>query len=133
MARFLQISVCIAATSLLEMLRYTHVLICSICRQYPDHLRTGPIILIVGERMGTSFEMMQSAVRQCNADNIKVGRARLRVPFGTHHSKISIFESKNGRVHIIISTANLLERDWDYKTQAFYHCSGSEVIRLLNN
>lgn len=94
--------------------------------QYPDHLRTGPIILIVGERMGTSFEMTQSAVRQCNADNIKVGRARLRVPFGTHHSKISIFESKSGRVHIVISTANLLERDWDYKTQAFYHCSGSE-------
>uniref|UniRef100_A0A915Q5A1 Serine/threonine specific protein phosphatases domain-containing protein n=1 Tax=Setaria digitata TaxID=48799 RepID=A0A915Q5A1_9BILA len=96
--------------------------------QYPGRLRQGPITLIVGERMGTDFTLTKTAVKQCAVNNVNVGRARLMIPFGTHHSKISIFESSTGRVHIIISTANLLEHDWKYKTQAFYHCSGSELV-----
>ncbi|VBB27209.1 unnamed protein product [Acanthocheilonema viteae] len=95
--------------------------------QYPGRLRQGPITLIVGERMGTDFTLTKTAVKRCGVNNVNVGRARLMIPFGTHHSKISIFESSTGRVHIIIATANLLENDWNFKTQAFYHCSGSEL------
>ncbi|VIO87455.1 Uncharacterized protein BM_BM6632 [Brugia malayi] len=76
--------------------------------------------------MGTDFTLTRTAVKQCGVNNVTVGRARLMIPFGTHHSKISIFESSTGRVHIVISTANLLENDWNFKTQAFYHCSGIE-------
>lgn len=101
-----------------------------IYRQYPGRLRQGPITLIVGERMGTDFTLTKTAVKQCAVNNVNVGRARLMIPFGTHHSKISIFESSTGRVHIVIATANLLENDWNFKTQAFYHCSGSEVSRI---
>ncbi|CAG9532634.1 unnamed protein product [Cercopithifilaria johnstoni] len=100
--------------------------------QYPGRLRQGPITLIVGERMGTDFTLTKTAVKHCGATNVSVGRARLMIPFGTHHSKISIFESSNGRVHIIIATANLLESDWNFKTQAFYHCSGSELTASDN-
>ncbi|OZC04878.1 hypothetical protein X798_08148 [Onchocerca flexuosa] len=95
--------------------------------QYPGRLRQGPITLIVGERMGTDFTMIKTAVKRCAVKNVNVGRARLVIPFGTHHSKISIFESSTGRVHIIIATANLVEDDWKFKTQAFYHCSGNEL------
>uniref|UniRef100_A0A2K6W2L3 ULP_PROTEASE domain-containing protein n=1 Tax=Onchocerca volvulus TaxID=6282 RepID=A0A2K6W2L3_ONCVO len=95
--------------------------------QYPGRLRQGPITLIVGERMGTDFTMVKTAVKRCAVNNVNVGRARLVIPFGTHHSKISIFESSSGRVHIIIATANLVEDDWKFKTQAFYHCSGNEL------
>ncbi|EJD75879.1 TDP1 protein [Loa loa] len=95
--------------------------------QYPGRLRQGPITLIVGERMGTDFTLTKTAVKQCGVNNVNVGRARLMIPFGTHHSKISIFESNTGRVHIIIATANLLESDWNFKTQAFFHCSGNEL------
>lgn len=80
--------------------------------------------------MGTDFTLAKTAVKQCGVNNVNVGRARLMIPFGTHHSKISIFESSSGRVHIIVSTANLLENDWNFKTQAFYHCSGIEVSRF---
>uniref|UniRef100_A0A0R3RW94 PLD phosphodiesterase domain-containing protein n=1 Tax=Elaeophora elaphi TaxID=1147741 RepID=A0A0R3RW94_9BILA len=95
--------------------------------QYPGRLRQGPITLIVGERMGTDFAVTKTAIKRLKVDNVNVGRARLMIPFGTHHSKISIFESSNGRVHIIIGTANLVENDWIFKTQAFYHCSGIEL------
>ncbi|VDK88999.1 unnamed protein product [Litomosoides sigmodontis] len=95
--------------------------------QYPGRLRQGPITLIVGERMGTDVAMTRTAVKQCRVNNVNVGRARLIIPFGTHHSKISIFESNSERVHVVIATANLLENDWNWKTQAFYHCSGVEL------
>lgn len=81
--------------------------------------------------MGTDFTLTKTAVKKCGANSVSVGRARLMIPFGTHHSKISIFESSAGRVHIIIGTANLLENDWNFKTQAFYHCSGIEVSKML--
>lgn len=83
--------------------------------------------------MGTDVTMTRTAVKQCRVNNVNVGRARLIIPFGTHHSKISIFESNSGRVHVVIATANLLENDWNWKTQAFYHCSGIEVYTFSHS
>lgn len=46
-------------------------------------------------------------VSQLKATNITVEAASLPIPFGTHHTKLSLFESCS-RVHLIISTANLV-------------------------
>lgn len=73
--------------------------------------------------------MRQQAV-EIKAENIKIGCARLPIPFGTHHTKLSIFESNNEKIHLIISTANLLSNDWEDKTQAFYHCSGEIMVNF---
>lgn len=82
--------------------------------------------LIVGEDKGTSFTMLRKEAASIST-KISVGRARLKIPYGTHHSKLSIYEANNGRVHIVISTANLLKQDWECKTELFYHCSGVDV------
>ncbi|VDM94916.1 unnamed protein product [Thelazia callipaeda] len=111
---------------LLQFIRL-FVLLCFIYRQYPPNNRRTPITLIVGERLGTDFTMLNNIVKKFALENISIGQARLPVPYGTHHSKIYIFESSSGRVHIIVSSANLLAQDWDMKTQCFYHCSGKQI------
>uniref|UniRef100_A0A915BFA2 Tyrosyl-DNA phosphodiesterase n=3 Tax=Parascaris univalens TaxID=6257 RepID=A0A915BFA2_PARUN len=95
--------------------------------QYPERCSTYPISIIVGENNGTNHVDVRAEAHRCKADNVSVGRARLALPYGTHHSKLSIFETDSERIHVIISTANLLQNDWDSKTQAFYHCSAPIV------
>lgn len=53
--------------------------------------------------------------------NITVGSVRLFYPYGTHHAKLSMFESENA-LHVMVSTANLIPEDYELKTQGFYYC-----------
>lgn len=80
--------------------------------------------------MGTTADTVKSMAGEIRANNISVGEAKLREAYGTHHSKISIYDGADRRLHIVISTANLLESDWECKMQAFYHCSGAEVCKV---
>ncbi|KHN78423.1 putative tyrosyl-DNA phosphodiesterase [Toxocara canis] len=106
--------------------------------QYPAKCSQSPISIIVGENNGTNHLEIRSAAARCGADNVTVGRARLALPYGTHHTKLSLFESDSESIHVTISTANLLQNDWESKTQAFYHCEapimdGSEVEKEKND
>lgn len=50
-----------------------------------------------------------------------VQTAPILFPFGTHHTKLSLFESEDA-IHIVISTANLIAEDYGLKTECFYYC-----------
>ncbi|VDK22741.1 unnamed protein product [Anisakis simplex] len=95
--------------------------------QYPRRCSMSPMTIIVGESNGTSQAEIRADAKKCAFENLSVGRARLPIPFGTHHTKLSIFESDSEQIHVIISTANLLQNDWESKTQAFYHCKANIV------
>jgi len=85
-------------------------------QQYPFRCRQSPITLVVGPDQAGQLRA------QCERSfpNVTVTAARMPFPYGTHHSKLSLFESSDA-LHVVISTANLVESDWDRKTQAFYY------------
>jgi hypothetical protein len=67
--------------------------------------------------------------------------APLPIPFGTHHTKMTVLHYEDG-LRIVISTANMIERDWTYKTQGVSmspvplcklatQCAGVYLTRLL--
>lgn len=64
---------------------------------------------------------MELKTRAFKYKNIVVDGASLPFPYGTHHSKLSLFESENA-LHVVVSTANLIPEDYGRKTQAFYYC-----------
>ena len=45
--------------------------------------------------------------------------ARIEIPYGTHHTKMMMLLYNEG-MRVVIHTANLIERDWDCKTQAVW-------------
>lgn len=56
-------------------------------------------------------------------DNVTVVGAPCE-SFGIHHTKMSMFESADGLIHVIVSTANFVSDDWEFKTQQFYYAVG---------
>lgn len=91
--------------------------------QYPPACRSSPITLVVGEKQGTDAKEVKRDAQALGASSVSVLAARLPIPFGTHHSKLSIFES-DAHFHVIVSTANLVPGDWEAKTQGFYYARG---------
>lgn len=55
-----------------------------------------------------------------------VSTASLPIPFGTHHSKLSLFEDDDMTLHVIVSTANLLQG----KIRNSLFCPSIRFIRL---
>ncbi|GMS96156.1 hypothetical protein PENTCL1PPCAC_18331 [Pristionchus entomophagus] len=98
--------------------------------QYPSRCRNTPMTIVVGEKMGTGVREIRSEAESEGWTNINVQTASLPIPFGTHHSKLSIFEDDDMTIHILISTANLLPCDWKAKTQMFYYMKSAKVNRL---
>ncbi|KAJ1367572.1 hypothetical protein KIN20_028510 [Parelaphostrongylus tenuis] len=92
--------------------------------QYPAPCRDTPMVCVVGEKMGTDRRTLQSEVKASNLKNATILGAALPLPFGTHHTKLSIFDCED-KVHVVVSTANLIEGDWSEKTQCFYYACGS--------
>lgn len=45
--------------------------------------------------------------------------ARIDIPYGTHHTKMMMLLYTEG-MRVVIHTANLIQRDWDRKTQAVW-------------
>ncbi|KJH42428.1 Kae1-associated kinase Bud32 [Dictyocaulus viviparus] len=97
-------------------------------RQYPTSCRESPIFCVVGEKMGTdkrtgaNYSLQDVAAH--NFKNVSIFGASLPIPFGTHHTKLSIFDCED-KLHVIVSTANLIESDWNEKTQCFYYACGN--------
>ncbi|KAE9421016.1 hypothetical protein Angca_002173, partial [Angiostrongylus cantonensis] len=77
-------------------------------QQYPTPCRESPIICVVGEKMGTDRRSLQREVSALNLKNISILGASLPLPFGTHHTKLSMFDCED-KLHVIVSTANLIE------------------------
>ncbi|GMT24088.1 hypothetical protein PFISCL1PPCAC_15385, partial [Pristionchus fissidentatus] len=89
--------------------------------QYPTSSRNLPMTIVIGEKLGTSAREIKEEAEKEGWTNIVVDTASLPIPFGVHHSKLSIFEDDNMHIHVIVSTANLLPYDWEGKTQMFYY------------
>ena len=86
-----------------------------VLRQYSRSLRNCPISFIVGQRH------LPALKAECSKwSNVQCAGVPLPFAYGTHHTKLSLFESETA-LHVVVSTSNLLEEDWALKTQAFYH------------
>ncbi|KAK6023621.1 hypothetical protein OSTOST_10583, partial [Ostertagia ostertagi] len=92
-------------------------------RQYPMPCRDSPIQCVVGEKMGSDKRSLSKDVSTLKFENVSVLGAPLPIPFGTHHTKLSMFDCE-AKLHVIVSTANLIEGDWCEKTQCFYYACG---------
>ena len=47
---------------------------------------------------------------------LQITAAQLPLPYGTHHTKMTIVHYTDG-IRVVIHTANLIPVDWTYKTQ----------------
>lgn len=83
--------------------------------QYPKTKRSKPLLLVHGNQREAKAELEREAKPY---PNVKLFGARLE-PFGTHHSKMMFLLYKEG-LRIVITTANLIARDWDKKTQGVW-------------
>ncbi|CAL2042269.1 unnamed protein product [Caenorhabditis brenneri] len=86
---------------------------------YPQSIRSNPITLVVGEPDVKDLRRSMHAYK-----NVTVIGASLPIPYGTHHSKLSILEGEDGKIHVIVSSANIISEDWEFKTQQFWYGYG---------
>uniref|UniRef100_A0A7I4YIU9 PLD phosphodiesterase domain-containing protein n=1 Tax=Haemonchus contortus TaxID=6289 RepID=A0A7I4YIU9_HAECO len=100
--------------------------------QYPVPCRDSAIQCVVGEKMGTDKRSLLKDVSSLNLKQVSVLGAPLPIPFGTHHTKLSIFDCEE-KLHVIVSTANLIEGDWHEKTQCFYYACGTALAASSTN
>ncbi|CAK9296990.1 unnamed protein product [Gordionus sp. m RMFG-2023] len=84
--------------------------------QYPDENKNKPILIIHGFK-GNDKEMLENSSKMYS--NINFVQAKLNIPFGTHHTKMIFILYKDG-LRVIILTANMIQEDWDAKTQGFW-------------
>ncbi|CAJ0952409.1 unnamed protein product, partial [Mesorhabditis belari] len=70
-------------------------------RQYPESCRQTPINLVVGEKMGSDAASLRRDIKLLKLDNIQVSGAHLPIPYGTHHTKLSLLKVKD-ELHIIM-------------------------------
>uniref|UniRef100_A0A183C2V1 Tyrosyl-DNA phosphodiesterase n=1 Tax=Globodera pallida TaxID=36090 RepID=A0A183C2V1_GLOPA len=92
-----------------------------VLRQYSRRLRECPIAFVVGHQQ---LQALRAAVPSAFAASVRCAGVPMPFAYGTHHAKLSLFEANDRALHVVISTANLVEEDWTAKTQAFYHARG---------
>jgi tyrosyl-DNA phosphodiesterase 1 len=80
--------------------------------QYPFKFRQCPLTIIHGYQDDREFDSMVHKYQ-----HIESIKAHL-LPFGTHHTKMMYLLYNTG-LRIVIHTSNLIEQDWDKKTQGF--------------
>ena len=78
--------------------------------QYPFKYRQSPITIIHGNEDNREFDRMVEKYKQVESIKVKLP------PYGTHHTKM-MFLLYNTGLRIVIHTSNLIEQDWDKKTQ----------------
>ena len=83
--------------------------------QYPSNARDKPLLIVHGEQGASNVRLKEEAR---NYSNIKLCKVDLP-PYGTHHTKMMLLHYYDV-VRIVISTANLVSKDWDKKTQGFF-------------
>lgn len=98
--------------------------------QYDEQSRTKPMHLVVGQqdcaallvdvgRLDGDFQIVVSwsPIGTNRLMCVQVTGAPLpTIPFGTHHTKMTLLHYEDG-LRVVISTANMTERDWTLKTQ----------------
>ncbi|KAG8189466.1 hypothetical protein JTE90_018119 [Oedothorax gibbosus] len=85
-------------------------------QQYPDKYRNCPLTIVHGEKRENKNQLESSGSR---FHNITFCKAKLEIPFGTHHTKMMFLLYKEG-FRIVIHTSNIIENDWDQKTQGMW-------------
>lgn len=83
--------------------------------QYPDKNQDKPLHIIHGSEGPGEVELKKDASPY---PQIKLIRAKLTIPYGTHHTKMMFLLYKNG-LRVVIHTANLIHQDWHQKTQGY--------------
>ena len=83
--------------------------------QYPDCIKTKPILLVHGEQRANNIKLVNDAKPY---PNITLCRVDLP-PFGTHHTKMMLILYTTG-LRVVILTANLVSQDWAQKTQGMW-------------
>lgn len=78
--------------------------------KYPSGNRSKPVLIITGN---VGAEMRADAHKY---KNVSLASARLEIAYGTHHTKMMILKYSHG-LRVVIHTANLIENDWEQKTQ----------------
>ncbi|XP_054714721.1 tyrosyl-DNA phosphodiesterase 1-like isoform X2 [Uloborus diversus] len=95
-------------------------------QQYPEKYRSCPLTIVHGAERESKKALEKSAA---NHRNIKFCQAKLDIPFGTHHTKMMFLLYQEG-FRIIIHTSNIVDSDWDQKTQGMWV---SPLLRPLHN
>eukprot|EP00794_Sanderia_malayensis_P003741 gene3741-4263_t len=84
--------------------------------QYPSESRGMPLLIVHGEK-DKGKKVLEAEGSLFN--NIEFFQAELSIAYGTHHSKMMFLLYDDG-LRVIIHTANLVEQDWDQKTQGIW-------------
>jgi len=70
--------------------------------QYPNEHRDKPLLIVHGPSNETQLkEMLQYDIKE----NIKLCKAKLEIPYGTHHTKMMLLWYTNG-IQVVIHTVN---------------------------
>jgi len=67
---------------------------------------------------GVESEEMQDAHKRI--PTIRTARVKSKFPFGSHHTKMSILSYEDDSFRVIIHTGNLIESDWENRTQGLW-------------
>ncbi|TNN20134.1 Tyrosyl-DNA phosphodiesterase 1 isoform 1 [Schistosoma japonicum] len=85
-------------------------------KQYPKRFRSLPLTIVHGFQGSMKKSLDESAA---SYSNIRIYQAHIRLPFGTHHTKMMLLKYKDG-LKIVIHTANMISDDWDRRTQGIW-------------
>ncbi|XP_074854861.1 tyrosyl-DNA phosphodiesterase 1 [Carettochelys insculpta] len=85
-------------------------------KQYPLEFRKKPLLIVHGEKRESKAELHAQANPY---ENVRLCQAKLDIAFGTHHTKMMLLLYEEG-LRVVIHTSNLIEDDWDQKTQGIW-------------
>ncbi|KRY69410.1 Tyrosyl-DNA phosphodiesterase 1, partial [Trichinella pseudospiralis] len=94
--------------------------------QYPENCRQKPLTIVTSSQSSRWNDLVNDVKK---ATNVSLVDARLPIPFGTHHTKMTLLRYRKG-LKVAIHTANLIEYDWCEKTQGMYI---SPLFPLIEN
>jgi len=84
--------------------------------QYPLESRNKPLLIVHGDT-GERKSVLETEASAF--ENVQLFQAQLSISYGTHHSKMMFLLYKDG-LRVVIHTANLVESDWNQKTQGVW-------------
>lgn len=83
--------------------------------QYPKETRSKPLLIVYGP--SHQEPILKKMAKEYS--NVTLCKAKLDIPYGTHHTKMMFLKYKHG-MRVVVTTANLIEEDWELKTQGVW-------------